>query len=168
MASTSSPSSSTSASSSQVWNHDVYLSFRGEDTRYNFVDHLHAALQQRGICTYIDIESLPHGAPIAKTLLKAIQESRIVVVVFSENYADSSFCLNELEHIMECKKERDQIVMPIYYHVDPLVVRKQKGTYEEAFAKHEFQLNDKLESWRKALEEVSSLPGWVLNKDLYR
>ncbi|KAJ0763413.1 putative TIR domain, P-loop containing nucleoside triphosphate hydrolase [Helianthus annuus] len=43
-ASSSSASHSISASTSQSWNHDVFLSFRGEDTRNSFVDHLYAAL----------------------------------------------------------------------------------------------------------------------------
>ncbi|PWA47200.1 nucleotide-binding site protein [Artemisia annua] len=168
MASTSLPSCSTSASSSQVWNYDVYLSFRGRDTRYTFVDHLHAALRQRGICTFIDTESLTHGAHTARSFSKAISESRIAVVVLSKNYADSRRCLNQLAMITHMKKEIDQIVIPIYYHVDPSDVQKQTGTYEEAFLKHELINSENVEFWRKALEELNSHPGWVLNKDPYR
>ncbi|KAJ9672183.1 hypothetical protein PVL29_025709 [Vitis rotundifolia] len=37
------PSSSSSTSHSR-WSYDVFLSFRGEDTRISFTDHLYSAL----------------------------------------------------------------------------------------------------------------------------
>ena len=42
----------TEASSQKKY--DVFLNFRGEDTRSGFTSHLHAALEQKGIITYID------------------------------------------------------------------------------------------------------------------
>ncbi|KAL7588768.1 hypothetical protein Lser_V15G37389 [Lactuca serriola] len=112
--------------SSQSWKYDVFLSFRGEDTRKTFVDHLYMALERDGIYTYKDDETLPRGNSIRPSLLKAIEESQIAVVIFSENYVDSSWCLDELACIMKCKKTKGQIVMPIFYDVDPSEVRKQK------------------------------------------
>ncbi|KAJ9554671.1 hypothetical protein OSB04_018716 [Centaurea solstitialis] len=85
----------------------------------------------------LDDQTLPQGRKIGPSLLKAIEESHIVVIVFSENYADSSWCLQELAHIMKCKDERGLIVIPIFYHVDSSEVRKQKGKYGETLAKHE-------------------------------
>ncbi|KAK5844547.1 hypothetical protein PVK06_000687 [Gossypium arboreum] len=38
--------------------YDVFLSFRGEDTRQNFTDHLYAAFKRRGIITFRDDEKL--------------------------------------------------------------------------------------------------------------
>ncbi|KAM0014956.1 putative TIR domain, P-loop containing nucleoside triphosphate hydrolase [Helianthus debilis subsp. tardiflorus] len=154
---------SSSSSSSHSLKHEVFLSFRGEDIRRNFVDHLYTALAQRGIQTYKDDETLPRGERIGPALLKAIQESRIALVVFSENYADSSWCLDELAHIMECVDTRGQIVMPIFYHVDPSDVRKQKGKYGKAFRKHKRENKQKVESWRKALGKAGNLSGWVIN-----
>ncbi|MFS7990224.1 putative TIR domain-containing protein [Helianthus anomalus] len=83
MASSSSSSHSVPASMSQSWNYDVFLSFRGEDTRKGFVGHLYVALEHKGIYTYKDDETLARGESIGPTLLKAIEESRIAVVVFS-------------------------------------------------------------------------------------
>ncbi|KAM0003663.1 putative TIR domain, leucine-rich repeat domain superfamily [Helianthus debilis subsp. tardiflorus] len=164
MASSSSSSHSVPASISQSWNYDVFLSFRGEDTRKSFVDHLYAALEQQGIHTYKDDGTLPRGESIGPALLKAIQDSRVAVVVFSKNYADSSWCLDELAHIMECMDTKGQIVMPIFYHVDPSDVRKLKRKYGEAFDKHSVgDHNLKVESWRKALERAGKLSGWVIN-----
>lgn len=73
-------------------------------------------------------------------LLRAIQESKLSVVVFSKNYATSKWCLNELVKILECKKMNRQIIVPVFNDRDPSTVRNQSGTYAVAFAKHEQQL----------------------------
>ncbi|KAL7588765.1 hypothetical protein Lser_V15G37385 [Lactuca serriola] len=159
MASSSSFSPSAPAISSQSWKYDVFLSFRGEDTRKTFVDHLYTALENQGIYAFKDDETLPQGNSIRPSLLKAIEESQIAVVIFSENYADSSWCLDELVHIMECKKTKRQIVMPIFYEVDPSEVRKQKRKYGEAFDNHELENKKKIKSWRQAF--VDDPWGWL-------
>jgi hypothetical protein len=41
-----------SSPSKPRWNHNVFLSFRGEDTRKNFIDHLYTALVHAGIHTF--------------------------------------------------------------------------------------------------------------------
>ena len=146
--------------SSQSWNYDVFLSFRGEDTRKTFVDHLYKALDQQGIYTYKDDVTLPRGESISPTLLKAIEESQIAVILFSKNYANSTWCLEELTHIMKHREEGKQTVMPIFYYVEPWEVRNQKRTYEEAFDKHELTNKEKVESWRRALVEASNISGW--------
>lgn len=86
------------------WAFDVFLSFRGEDTRKNFTDHLYTALVQAGIHTFRDNDELPRGEEISAQILKAIQESKISLVVFSKGYASSKWCLDELTSIMDCKK----------------------------------------------------------------
>nr|XP_043634754.1 disease resistance protein Roq1-like [Erigeron canadensis] len=149
--------SSSSLSSSRSWKYDVFLSFRGEDTRKTFVDHLYYALQQRGIHAYKDDVSLDQGDTIGPALLSAIQESHMALIIFSENYANSSWCLDELSYIMKCKEERRQIVIPIFYNVDPSYVRKQIGQ----FAKHKLSKNkEKVESWKQALVDASNIAGW--------
>ena len=80
MDSSSFPSSSSSSSTGR-WKYDVFLSFRGEDTRYKFMGHLYEALIQKGIVTFKDDEKLERGKPISTELLKAIKESRFAVVI---------------------------------------------------------------------------------------
>ena len=94
-------SPSSSSSSTHMWKYDVFLSFRGEDTRNNFTDHLYAALNQKGICTFRDDEKLERGKLITPVLLKAIEDSLFAIVVLSKNYASSTWCLDELAKIME-------------------------------------------------------------------
>jgi hypothetical protein len=101
---------------------------------------------------------------ISKHLLKAIQESKIYIVVFSKGYASSRWCLNELVEILECKSRKTgQIVLPVFYDIDPSDVRKQTGSFAKAFDSHEERFKQKVKEWRKALEEAGNLSGWNLN-----
>ncbi|KAK9062764.1 hypothetical protein SSX86_019954 [Deinandra increscens subsp. villosa] len=128
-------SATSSSKSTGGWTYDVFLSFRGDDTRNNFVDHLYAALVQKGIHTFKDDEMIHRGESISSELMRAIEESRFAVVVFSKNYANSSLCLDELANIMKCRDQGGLKVLPVFYHVDPSDVRKQKRDYATAFQK---------------------------------
>ncbi|XP_057984815.1 disease resistance protein RUN1-like [Hevea brasiliensis] len=144
--------------------YDVFLSFRGEDTRKNFTSHLYAGLCQKGIITFKDDPELERGKIISQELLKAIQDSKISIVIFSRRYASSSWCLDELAQIFECMKTKGQMVMPVFYHVNPTEVRKQTGEYGKSFAQHEQNFNNlqKLQKWRIAMTEMANLSGWDL------
>ncbi|KAJ9552401.1 hypothetical protein OSB04_016446 [Centaurea solstitialis] len=150
--------SSTSSIHNITFMYDVFLSFRGEDTRRTFVDHLYHALKRECIETYKDDKSLERGKIISEELIQAIEDSRFHVIVFSKDYASSSWCLDELVKIMECQKTvTGHTVYPIFYNVEPTQVRKQSGAFGEAFAK-----NEKAESggkWREALVEATSFSG---------
>uniref|UniRef100_A0A7N2MGF8 ADP-ribosyl cyclase/cyclic ADP-ribose hydrolase n=2 Tax=Quercus lobata TaxID=97700 RepID=A0A7N2MGF8_QUELO len=143
-------------------NYVVFLSFRGEDTRHSFTDHLYMAFTLRGIETFRDSEKLQLGQEIASELIQAIENSQYAIVVFSEKYADSKWCLDELAEIIECKKNKGLEVVPVFYHVDPSDVRNQTGPFEKDFDKH--QKNDKIDrekiqKWKDAMREVGKLSG---------
>nr|XP_023922363.1 TMV resistance protein N-like [Quercus suber] len=144
----------------QYNNFDVFLSFRGEDTYLGFTGQLYDALCQWGIHTFIN-DNLPREEQISAQNFKTIESSMISIIVFSENYASSTWCLDELVKIIECKKN-GQLMRPIFYNVDPSEVRNQKGKFGEALAKHEekFKDNRKVQSWRKALYEAANISGW--------
>ncbi|KAH9783049.1 Disease resistance-like protein DSC1 [Citrus sinensis] len=149
------------ASSSSSCNYDVFLSFRGEDTRENFTSHLYAALCGKKIKTFID-EDLNRGDEISPALLNAIEGSKISVIIFSKDYASSKWCPNELVNILKCKNLNGQIVIPIYYHVSPSDVRKQTGTFGEGFVRLEQQFKEKAETvqkWRDVMTQTSYLSG---------
>nr|XP_028954100.1 TMV resistance protein N-like isoform X2 [Malus domestica] len=167
--------SSSSSSKSKLWNYDLFLSFRGEDTRNGFTGHLHAALKDRGYQAYMDEDDLKRGEEIKEELFRAIEGSRISIIVFSKRYADSSWCLDELVKIMECRSKLGRHVLPIFYHVDPSHVRKQDGDLAEAFLKHEEGIGEgtdgkkredkqeRVKQWRKALTEAANLSGHHLH-----
>ncbi|CAN6584487.1 unnamed protein product [Malus baccata var. baccata] len=118
--------------------------------------------QSNPINTFIDAQELGKGDRLSE-LLTAIQESRLSIVVFSQNYASSTWCLKELVEILKCKDTKEQIVIPIFYEVDPSDVRKLKGRFAEDFAQHDHDSNAEMEevqSWRSALTTATSLSGW--------
>ncbi|XP_060668153.1 disease resistance protein RUN1-like [Ziziphus jujuba] len=74
---------------------------------------------------YISSSSSSYASP---ALEKVINEAMLSVIIFSENYASSTWCLDELVQILECR-EKGQIVISAFYGVDPSHARKQKGSY---------------------------------------
>lgn len=150
-------------SSSSSFTYDVFLNFRGQDTRFGFTGNLYHALRNRGIHTFFDDMGLHKGGEIEPKLAKAVEESRIAIVVLSKDFAFSSFCLDELAYILECSNTNGSLVLPVFYMIEPSDVRHQRDRYGEAFANQERRLNhnmDKLQKWRKALHQVSSLSGY--------
>ncbi|XP_056159557.1 TMV resistance protein N-like [Syzygium oleosum] len=151
------------ASSKKIYH--VFLSFRGTDVRNNFLSHLSAALDQKGIHTFVDDEELRKGEQISPTLIGAIEESRIAIIIFSEDYASSRWCLEELATIMECKAQKELIVLPVFYKVEPREVRR---AYKRAMAKHETKFgkdSKTVKRWKKALFDAGSLSGWHINDE---
>ncbi|KAL6315624.1 hypothetical protein AAG906_003727 [Vitis piasezkii] len=97
----------------------------------------------------VDDEELPRGEEIAPELLKAIEESRSAIIVFSKTYAHSKWCLEELVKIMKCKEEREQM--------------NQTGTYREAFTHHE-ERKEKIRKWKTALRQASKYETELIDK----
>ncbi|KHN08368.1 TMV resistance protein N [Glycine soja] len=150
-------------SSSSSFEYDVFVSFRGEDTRNSFTAFLFEALKKQGIEAFKDDKDIRKGESIAPELIRAIEGSHVFLVVFSKDYASSTWCLRELAHIWNCFQPSTRHLLPIFYDVDPSQVRKLSGDYEKAFAQHQqsFRFQEKeINTWREVLERVASLSGW--------
>ncbi|XP_040371245.1 disease resistance protein RPV1-like [Rosa chinensis] len=113
---------------------------------------------------------LERGDEISPAPFKAIEESKLSVIIFSKNYASSTWCLDELAHILECRDQAhilesrgEQFVIPIFYGVDPSDVRKQFGSYADAFVEHEKRFKDSMDKvlrWREALTTAANISGF--------
>ncbi|KAL5147550.1 TMV resistance protein N [Glycine soja] len=143
--------------------YDVFVSFRGEDTRNSFTGFLFQALKKQGIEAFKDDKDIRKGESIAPELIRAIEGSHVFLVVFSKDYASSTWCLRELAHIWNCIQTSPRLLLPIFYDVDPSQVRKQSGDYQKAFAQHQqssrFQEKE-IKTWREVLNHVGNLSGW--------
>ena len=95
------------------------------------------------------------------SFLKAIEESKLSVIVFSENYASSKWCLDELVRILECKDINGQTVILVFYQVNPSHVRNQTETVGDSVGEHELSTEkmERVKRWRAALKEVAILSG---------
>lgn len=165
-----------SSSSATKTSYDVFLSFRGIDTRNIFTDHLYNALHRTGTRPFMDDPELRVGDEISEALLKAIKESKTYIVVFSENYAESHWCLDELVEIHECYDTMGRLIIPVFFNIDPWVVRHQKKSFEEALKKHEassskrdrsgniFRDRRKIDRWRVSLTKVANFSGFHVDK----
>ncbi|KAL6293459.1 hypothetical protein ACE6H2_001601 [Prunus campanulata] len=159
--------SSSSVPFTKSWKYHVFLSFRGFDTRSNFTSHLYSALRLQGINTFMDDDELRRGEEISSALLTEIEESKISVVVFSENYASSKWCLDELVKILDCKESNQQLVIPVFYKVNPSDVRNHRGSFGDALANMERRYKDemdKVNKWRAALSQAAALSGFTLDE----
>jgi len=144
--------------------YDVFISFRGEDIRYNFIGHLRRELGRKGIKDFRDDKNMRIGESLSPALSKAIEESRILIVVFSENYASSTWCLDELVRIIERSKmkEKKQLVFPVFYHVNPSDIRHERNSFGKHMKAQEKEIgkeSQRMQAWRSALSQAGDFPG---------
>ncbi|XP_013716522.2 probable disease resistance protein RPP1 [Brassica napus] len=155
-----SPSTVPQPSSSDIWTHDVFPSFRGADVRRTFLSHIQMEFERKGITPFVDNE-IRRGESIGPELIKAIRESKIAIILLSRNYASSKWCLDELVEIMKCREELGQTVLAIFYEVDPSDVKKLAGDFGRVFRKTcAGKTNECIERWRKAFAKVATIAGY--------
>ncbi|KAF8018581.1 hypothetical protein BT93_H3462 [Corymbia citriodora subsp. variegata] len=145
--------------------YEVFLSFRGPDTRHDIADYLYNSLIRAGIWAYRDNEELPIGEEIGPKLVQAIKQSEISIPILSKGYAASPWCLMELVQMVECEENWGRKIMPVFYNVAPSEVRYQTGSYDEAINLHidKQRYTDKtIQNWKAALSKVGALRGWEL------
>ncbi|KAG2329604.1 hypothetical protein Bca52824_000784 [Brassica carinata] len=147
--------------SRSVWRYDAFLSFRGTDVRKKFISHLNDALTEEGITTFHDDRDLERGNPILKGLEEAMNQSRFAIVVVSEDYATSQWCLRELSFMVKLAETKRFNLIPIFYEIDPSTLKSRTGCFNKAFEEHEQRFDaDTVSEWRKALAIVGNISGW--------
>ncbi|PKI46136.1 hypothetical protein CRG98_033469 [Punica granatum] len=148
----------------ETWDdYQVFLSFRGPDTRQSFTDCLYNFMIDAGIRVFRDDDELSIGQPI-DTILSAIENSNICMPVFSPTFASSAWCLREVAKMVELKKE----VVPIFFGVTPDDVKLRTSVYGNFMGKHELKYGkDQVKQWEDALKEVAKIKGRELKEKGY-
>lgn len=148
--------------------YEVFLSFRGKDCRTTFISHLYSSLQNAGIYVFKDNEGIERGEKIKVSLLRAIGRSKISIVVLSTNFANSKWCLLELERILEVSSiNSSMVVLPVFYEVDATDVRHQTGEFGKAFESliSTVSVDEYTErNWKAALREIGDMGGISIKK----
>uniref|UniRef100_A0A1J3FZ48 ADP-ribosyl cyclase/cyclic ADP-ribose hydrolase n=1 Tax=Noccaea caerulescens TaxID=107243 RepID=A0A1J3FZ48_NOCCA len=143
--------------------HQVFINFRGKQLRNGFVSHLEKALRKDGINVFID-KNETKGKDLS-ILFSRIEQSRIALAIFSSLYAESKWCLDELEKIKECVDLGKLVVIPIFYKVETDDVKNLKGVFGDKF----WELaktckGEKLDKWKEALKDVPKKLGFSLSE----
>ncbi|XP_047179047.1 disease resistance protein TAO1-like [Vigna umbellata] len=160
-----SSSSSSFLTSEPHFLHDVFINFGGEDIGRRFVSHLHSVLLQAQVKTLMSQENLHKGMKLEEHM-RAIGHTKITIIVFSKSYTESACCLLELEKIIECHETFGQIVLPVFYEIDPSDVRYLKDDFGKALeeAAHKSysgeQLEHALSKWTRAVTTAAGISGW--------
>lgn len=144
-------------------NYRVFLSFRGPDTRHNLVRYLYEKLTRLGIVVFLDREEIRYGDRIGTAIEDAIERSDICVPVFSQDFASSAACLMEVAQMVESGKE----IHPIFFFVEPYIVRHQRGTYGKSIAEHKRKNrypDSIIKKWEDALKEIADKKGLEFKK----
>ncbi|KAK2965383.1 hypothetical protein RJ640_024125 [Escallonia rubra] len=108
----------------------MFTSVSGGTKSRNVTDMVDKGLNIRGVQTYRDKDHpaiSQTGTDIPKELREGMQDSTISVVMLSKGYLASSWCLEELVRILDCRERMGMVVLPIFYGVDPSDIRKARG-----------------------------------------
>ncbi|CAN1746454.1 Disease resistance protein RUN1 [Linum perenne] len=144
------------------WEFDVFVCFRGKDTRGVFTSHLAGHLREQGIRVFTD-DKLERTEDIGE-LLSILARSAISVVIFSENFAESTWCLDEVATIAERMEHFGHRVLPVFYRVNPDDVSDDSGTYASTIDNiHKPNLEQK-KRWMDALKAVTKRAGRTSNE----
>ena len=121
---------------------------------------LYKDLENHGLKPYLDRECIHPGEECWESIEDAIKNTSIAVVVFSERYAESEWCLKELHVMLEAHSCKT--ILPIFYNVTPWDLRNpERGQFKDGFEKLKKKFNSNLiEQWKVDLEVASKLMGW--------
>ncbi|CAN1176942.1 Putative disease resistance protein At4g11170 [Linum perenne] len=97
------------------WEYDVFLCFRG-DVRNNFMTHVKQAMLDQKIRVFVD--TMLQKTEDVGELLEILKRTAVSVVIFSEKFADSSWCLDEVNTIVQSIEEFNHKTLPVFYNVD--------------------------------------------------
>lgn len=155
--------------SHRIPTYDVFLSFRGQDTRFSIVEILHKNLVHNKILVYMDNEAVAHDRGISWELLGALDDSHIYIPFLSKGYASSQWCLHELARMVARKKSNGKRILPIFCDVEKEDVKLESNLYKDALSDHRKYHNndDEVMEWEEALKYVGDMDGyhWTTNRE---
>ncbi|CAA7014766.1 unnamed protein product [Microthlaspi erraticum] len=143
--------------------HQVFINYRGDELRSNFLGFLVKAMRDAKINVFTD-EVEVRGRDL-QNLFKRIEESRVAVAILSERYTESSWCLDELVKMKERIDEKMLVVVPIFYRLDATNCKKLLGPFGDNFRELERDHRsepERIQKWKEALISIPQKAGLTL------
>jgi len=140
--------------------YQVFINFRGEKLRDGFLGFLVDALLKENVNVFIDDHEL-RGRDLDH-LFSRIEESRVALTIFSKNFTNSRWCLDELAKIKECVDQESLTVIPIFFKMKTDDVKKLKGNFGDNFRDLKLTHRGEPETyrrWKDAILYVSKKTG---------
>lgn len=115
---------------------------------------------------------MQEGDDLTSQIVAAINTASVQVAIFSQNYAESSWCLMELVLMLESLKAGATII-PVFHGVKPADLRRTQDEfrgYAYGLLKLKVKTDkgkprhdpDNIEEWRRALSRVADISGFEL------
>jgi len=136
--------------------YQVFINHRGPDTKKNLASLIYHNLSSYGLQVFLDKEELRTGNTFCPAIRGAISSASVHIAIFSQNYAESQWCLDEL-----CWMLKSSSVIPVFYDVEPADLRRiDRGPYAQAFDKHRQRVSTEVvEGWKEALRKAADISG---------
>lgn len=117
-------------------------------------------LKRSGINYFMD-ECETRGSPITK-LFERIRESGVALIIFSNKYPESSWCLDELVEIKKQMEKKLIVPFPVFYKVKADSVKRQTGVFRNSLLKTEDHVRKNVDrgSYKSVLETEARIWGW--------
>ncbi|MBA0839440.1 hypothetical protein Goarm_005162 [Gossypium armourianum] len=125
---------------------DIFINHRGIDTKRTIAGLLHDHLFRLGLRPFLDSRNMKPGDRLFGKIKPAIGDCKLGVAIFSPNYCESYFCLQELALLMENKKR----VIPIFCDVKPSQLQVMD---------YGIRSGEQLQMFKRALEEAKYTVG---------
>lgn len=161
----SSSASTSSGSKNNSYVYDVFISHRGPDVKTSLATDLYNSLRKHELRVFLDQREMQLGENITPQIESAIRTASINIAIFSPNYAESKWCLNELLLMLKS----GSIILPVFYGVNPSELRRTARTENGVYARALRKLEEKkifdfdiIAEWRKALSDAAEISGFDL------
>lgn len=141
----------------------VFINHRGPDVKKTLASLIYHRLINCGLSVFLDRDEIRTGDSITLAISTAIQSASLHIAIFSETYAESSWCLDEVYWIMRSHHKRNTKVIPVFFDVQPTDLRYiERGRYAKAFENHQLKGRvtiDIIQKWKRALIKASHISG---------
>lgn len=142
----------------------VFINHRGPDVKKGLASLIYNRLTNcHRLRVFLDKDEIRTGDTISNAIHTAIQSAYVHITFFSERYAESWWCLEELYWILRSYHKHNRKVIPVFCGVQPADLRHiESGCYKNAFDQHQSKgrvSTEDITKWKKTLSEAADISG---------